>query len=146
MATIGGRAAISRIFTSIPANIREWTRYLQNLFFQKSFTMTFLGTTVPLTGTSNYTVSAGIVTLSIPYMQGTSDETVAYINGFPPEITPRRSHSVPIIVTNNGVDSWGVLVINTDTPHQVFVDPEHTPFDIVGDKGVKGTTITFALD
>lgn len=138
----------NRIFPAVPSDLRQWTQYLNRMFYKGSYTITFQGTTADLTSTANYTVSANIVTLNIPLMLGTSNEVVAYILQPPPHINPINSQIVPIRTVDNGVTTWGTLIINTDTPWQVYPDSDATSWTWTntGTKGVRGTTITYSLD
>lgn len=138
----------NRVFPAVPSDLRQWTQYLNRMFYKGSFTITFEGTTVDLTGTAYYTVSANIVTLQIPLLLGTSNETVAYMLMPVPQITPITTQVCPIRTVDNGVTTWGTLILNTDTPWQVYPSADDSSWNwtAAGTKGVRGTTITYSLD
>lgn len=137
---------IRRTFPSIPNDIREWTRYLQALFFAREFTTTLGGVTATVTGTIRYTVSAGLVCMSIPQLLGTSNQTFGLLTSLPDEITPDHDQMCLARIVNNGVTAVGLVHIGTDTGLTLYPDLDEGAFTASGTKGIKACCITYPLD
>ena len=138
--------SVRRTFTAVPGDIRDWTRFLQGLFIAREFTMTLGGCTPVPSGTARYTVSAGIVCLSIPDLSGTSDSTLAFLESLPSDITPAHDQSCMARIIDNGVTAVGLVNVGTDTGITLYADMDGGAFTNVGTKGVKFTNIVYPLD
>jgi hypothetical protein len=136
----------SRNFPAIPSDLREWTRFLSQLFFAREFTATLLGCTTEPTGTARYTVSAGIVCLSLPSLSGVSNDVLAFIEALPEEITPQHDQQCIARVINNGVTATGIVQIGTDTGITLFKDLDASAFTAAGTKGIKASIVVYSLD
>lgn len=137
---------VKRTFPAIPNDIREWTRYLQGLFFARSFTATLGGVDAQVTGTIRYTVSAGIVCMSIPQILGTSDQTFGLLTSLPDEVTPQREQVCLARIVDNGTTAVGLVHIGTDTGITLYPDLDQGLFTASGSKGIKACCITYPLD
>lgn len=140
--------SVNRTFPAVPTDIRDWTRYLSALLFAREFTATLVGVDSTVTGTARYTVSAGIVCLSLPALQGTSDSVNGFIDGLPDEITPEHDQQCLARIIDNGVTAMGVIQIGTDTGITLFKDLTATAggFTGSGTKGLKYSIVTYPLD
>lgn len=138
--------SVKRSFPAIPGDIREWTRYLSGLFFAREFTATLGGVNSAVTGTIRYTVSAGIVCLSIPQLLGTSDQTFALLTTLPEEITPGHDQTCLARIVNNGATAVGLVHIGTDTGITLYPDLDAGLFTASGSKGILTCCITYPLD
>jgi len=138
--------SIRRTFPAVPVDQREWMRFLSGLFFAREFTTILGGCTTSPSGTVRYTVSAGIVCMSIPDLSGTSDSTLAFLDNLPPEITPAHDQSCMARIINNGVTAVGLVNVGIDTGITLYKDLDAGAFTNVGTKGVKFTNIVYPLD
>lgn len=136
----------NRTFTAIPADNREWTRFLQGLFYAREFTMTLVGCTTLPTSTARYTVSAGIVCIALPLLTGTSNDVLAVLEGMPDEITPEHDQRCIAAIVDNGVTTAGIIQIGTDTGITLFKDLAGSAFTAAGTKGIRGCSIMYPLD
>lgn len=137
---------VNRVFPAVPDGIRQWSQYLSKLFFAREFTTTLLGCTTEPTGTVRYTVSAGIVCLTLPELLATSNSVNAYLSDLPDEITPIRDQGGIARIVNNGVTAVGQVHIGTDTGITLYSDLDGNAFTSSGQKGVKGSVIVYSLD
>jgi hypothetical protein len=138
--------SVQRTFPAIPKDDREWTRFLQGLFFTREFTTTLLGCVTEPTGVVRYTVSAGIVSMKIPQLIAVSDATLCFLGNLPDEITPARDQYCLARIVDNGVTAMGIVHIGTDTGITLYADLDDGPFTASGDKGIKSCTLTYELD
>lgn len=136
----------NRTFPAVPGDLREWTRFLAGLFYAREFTATLLGCTTEPTGTARYTVSAGIVSLCLPGLSGTSNSTLAFLDGLPEEITPEHDRPCIAAIIDNGVTAPGIVHIGTDTGITLYKDLDSGAFTAAGTKGLRGCCITYPLD
>lgn len=135
----------NRTFPAVPNDLREWTRYLQGLFYAREFTAEMVdGTTT--SGTARYTVSAGIVCLSMPTLLVTSTAGIAFIDGLPEEITPQHDQQCLARIVNNGTTAMGIVQIGSDTGITLYKDLDLGAFTASGSKGIKASILVFALD
>lgn len=137
---------VNRTFPAVPNDIREWTRFLQGLFFTREFTTTLLGCVTEPTGVVRYTVSAGIVCMKIPQLIAVSDTTLCFLGNLPDEITPARDQYCLARIVDNGVTAMGIVHIGTDTGITLYADLDDGPFTASGDKGIKSSIVTYVLD
>lgn len=137
---------VRRTLIAIPTQIREWTNYLSGLFFAREFTTILTGCDTDQTGTIRYTVSAGIVCLSLPDLAGESNSTVSFLTGLPEEITPNHDQLCLARVVNNGVTTVGIVQVGIDTGITLFADLDGGAFASSGTKGLKYSVICYALD
>lgn len=141
------RAKLRRVFPSTPTDLREWTRYLSNLLFSRTFTATLTGCTTSPTCEVTYTVSAGIVVLHVPGVSGTSDSVGAVLQGLPDELISSRSHRVLLPVIDNGVTVLGQAAIDEGVDYiSLSTDVDESPFTASGTKGLPQYTLVYALD
>lgn len=82
-----------------------------------SFTITATGLTATVTGTAYYYASPGIVTLTIPFLQGTSNATSFTLTGLPAAIRPGASLPIQVCPITTVTDSGTVY------PGAVYVSP-----------------------
>lgn len=136
----------NRTFPAIPNDIREWTRFLSQLFYARTFTATLVGCTTEPTGTARYTVSAGIVCLALPELTGTSNSALAVLDGLPEEITPEHDQRCIAAIINNGVTASAMIQIGTDTGITLYKDLDAGAFTAAGTKGLRACVITYPLD
>jgi hypothetical protein len=139
-------AAVKRTFPSVPRDNRDWTRFLQGLFFAREWTTTLQGCVTDPTGVVYYTVAAGIVCLKIPQLIAVSDSTLCFLSNLPSEITPARDQYCLARIVDNGVTAMGIVHIGVDTGITLYADIDDGPFTAAGDKGIKSCAITYPLD
>lgn len=138
-----------RTFPAVPdgdSALRDWTRFLSQLFFAREFTTTLLGCATEPTGTCRYTVSAGIVCLSIPALSATSNSVNAYLSGLPDEITPEHDQQCLARIINNGTTAVGLVQVGTDTGITLYKDLDAGAFTASGTKGIKYSIVVYPLD
>jgi hypothetical protein len=136
----------ARTFPSTPADNREWTRYLQQMFYAREWTTELSGIVAPSTGIARYTVSAGIVCLSLPQLSGTSNSALAFLESLPAEITPEHDQVCLARITDNGVTTVGIVHIGTDTGITLYKNTAGDAFTASGTKAVLSCVITYPLD
>lgn len=136
----------NRTFPAIPKDNREWTRFLSALFFAREWTTTLLGCVAEPTGIARYTVSAGIVCLSLPDLSATSDEVIAYLSDMPAEITPQHDQYCLARIINNGITAMGLVLVGVDTGITLYKDLDLGAFTNSGTKGLKASVICYPLD
>ena len=138
----------NRTFPSIPDDIRQWTRFLSDLFFAREFTATLSGVTVDQTGTARYTVSAGVVCLSLPDLSGISNSVNAFIDGLPDDITPAHDQVCLARIIDNGVTAVNSVLIGIDTGITLFNNLTTTVggFTAAGTKGIRFSNVVYPLD
>jgi len=139
-------ARVNRTFSTEPTDVREWTRYLSGLFFTGSFATELGGCDTIPSGTARYTVSAGIVCLSLPTLTATSNDVFALLTGLPSEITPDRDQTCVARIVDNGVTAMGLVLVGTDTGLTLYPDLDNGFFTGSGTKGIKGSKIVYPLD
>lgn len=136
----------NRTFSAIPSDIRDWTRFLSQLLFARTFTTALLGCTTEPTGTCRYTVSAGIVTLAIPEITGTSNSVNAFLESLPDEITPEHDQQCLARIIDNGTTAVGLVQVGTDTGITLYKNLDAGSFTNSGTKGIKASVICYPLD
>lgn len=136
----------NRTFPAVPADLREWTRYLNALYFAREWTTTLLGCTTEPTGTARYTVSAGIVCLTLPSLSAVSDEAICFLSDLPSEITPQHDQYCLASIIDNGVTAIGQVLIGIDTGITLYKDLDLGTFTSSGTKGLKYSILTYPLD
>lgn len=141
------RAKLRRYFSAIPQTVREWTSYLQALFFSRTFTATLTGCNAVVTVEITYTVSAGVVVLHIPAVFGTSNSVGCVLDGLPDELVSTRSHWILARITDNGTTALGVAIIPEGVNAiSLGVGLSGGAFTASGSKGLPITTLVYALD
>lgn len=143
--------SVKRVFPAVPEGasaLRDWSRYLTGLFFSREFETTLVGCATAPTGVIRYTVSAGIVCMSIPGLIAVSDSVNAYLDGLPDEITPEHDQQCLARIIDNGVTGMGIVMVGIDTGITLFKDLDATVggFTASGDKGTRYSIITYPLD
>lgn len=138
--------SVQRTFPAIPKDDREWTRFLQGLFFTRELDAELLGCTTTPEETVRYTVSAGIVCMLIPELVAVSNSTAATLTSIPREIRPARAQQCLARIVDNGVTAVGLVQIGTDGALTLFADLDGGAFTSSGNKGIKSSVITFLLD
>lgn len=136
----------NRTFLAIPGDLREWTRYLSALLYAREFTTILGGCDTDPEGIARYTVSAGIVCLSLPGLSGTSNSVLGFLEGLPDEITPEHDQACLARITDNGVTTVGLVHIGTDTGITLYKNVAGDPFTASGTKAILGCAITYPLD
>ncbi len=138
----------NRTFSSVPQDVRDWTRYLSELFFEGEFETILVGCDTNPSGTARYTVSAGIVCLHLPGLSGTSNATSAFLDGLPSEITPQHDQQCVARIIDNGVTAMGIVQIGIDTGITLCPDLDATfaGFTASGTKGLKSSIVVYPLD
>lgn len=138
----------NRTFSSVPQDVRDWTRYLSELFFEGEFETTLVGCDTEPSGTARYTVSAGIVCLALPELSATSNSANAFLDGLPEEITPQHDQQCFARIIDNGVTSMGVVQIGIDTGITLSKDLEgaFSTFTGSGTKGLRYSIMMYPLD
>lgn len=115
---------------------------------RRTFTGSLTGCTTVPTATFAYTITSGVVTLSLnSALTGTSNTTACTVTGLPPEITPVTTHALLGVAVDNGsatvaarldVTSAGTLILYVNTSSAVFTGS--------GTKGLpNGITLVYDL-
>lgn len=138
--------SVNRTFTAVPQDNRDWTRFLQGLFFARELTATLSGCTTVPSGTVRYTVSAGIVCLSIPQLIAVSNTTAATLTSLPLEIRPQREQQCLARIVDNGTTAMGIVQIGTDGAVTLLTGLDGGAFTGSGNKGLKSSIICYPLD
>lgn len=138
--------SVNRTFQAIPATVREWVRYIDALLFTRSFPATLTGCTTVPSGAISYVVSAGIVTIRIPVMSGTSSSGAATLTGVPNEILPAFAMTCVGRVTDNGVTSFGVYRVDTTGTITLFPNATLGAFAAAGMKGSADSVISYVIE
>jgi hypothetical protein len=136
----------NRTFPAVPSDLREWTRYLNALFFSREWTTTLLGCTTEPSGIARYTVSAGIVCLSLPSLSATSDEALCFLSNLPAEITPQHDQFCLASIIDNGITALGQVLVGIDTGITLYKGLDMGAFTSSGTKGLKSSILIYALD
>ena len=118
-----------------------------------TFTASLSGCTASVTGTARYTKYAGIVTLYLPALSGTSNTTSMAISGLPSAIFPARAQHVPIPQVTDNTTKYNLAkaVVNTSDTIDLYFSAAITTdygntFTGSGTKGLQAvTTITYSL-
>lgn len=138
-------ASVIRTFIAIPQNVREWVKFLETLFFSNTCTLSLTGCTSTPSETVRYSVSAGIVALQLPLIQGTSNSTTATLQTLPLQLRPASAKSAIGIVKDNGALAIGSYSIGTDGIIQLTPTVGSVNFTSSGSKGAVGGLI-YQLD
>jgi hypothetical protein len=136
----------NRTFPAVPADLREWTRFLNALFFAREWTTTLEGCVTAPTGIARYTVSAGIVNLALPDLSATSNDTLCFLSGLPAEITPQHDQYCLARLIDNGVTAIGNVLVGIDTGITLYKGLDLGAFTAAGTKGLKYSIVTYSLD
>jgi hypothetical protein len=136
----------NRTFSAIPKDNREWTTFLTRLFFAREWTTALLGCATEPTGTARYTVSAGIVCLSLPDLSAVSNDVLCFLSDIPAEITPQHDQYCLARIINNGVTAVGTVLVGVDTGITLYKDLDLGAFTAAGTKGIKSSILTYSLD
>lgn len=138
----------NRTFSSVPQDVRDWTRYLSELFFEDEFETTLVGCATEPSGTARYTVSAGIVCLSLPGLSAESNSVNAFLDGLPEDITPQHDQQCLARIIDSGTTAVGIVQIGIDTGITLFkgLDATAGAFTGSGMKGLKASIVCFSLD
>lgn len=141
--------SVRRVFPAVPTDIRDWTRFLSGLFFNRSFTATLTQCTTVPAGTVKYTASAGVVVLQIPVITGVSNGTGGALVGLPEEIRPPNTGLTQYVIariTDNGTTAFGLLGINHTDTISLLTGAAGGGFTAAGTKGIQFCTVTYSID
>lgn len=138
---------IRRVFSSVPADVREWTRFFSNLLYSRQWTTYLSGCTTQPAVTITYTVAAGVAVLNIPTVTGTSNLGIATFPNMPNELVPARDQVCMARIWDNSVLAFGTITIEEGILDLTLgVGVSGGLFTAAGTKGVENTTICFGLD
>jgi hypothetical protein len=138
---------VIRTFIAIPQNVREWVMFFETLFFSNTFVASLSGCVAIPTGTIRYSVSAGLVVLDVPQIQGTSNSTAATLSTLPIQLRPASDKTAIARVIDNGTAAFGLFVIATTGVITLSPVPSGSPlFTAAGTKGVKACSIVYEID
>lgn len=105
-----------------PNTLPAFGRWLELVFYQSgsgSFTITATGLSATVTGTAYYRYSAGVVTLTIPLLTGTSNAITFTLTGVPAAIRPAAALPIQVVpitsVTDNGTVYPGAVYVSPST-------------------------------
>jgi len=114
--------------------------------FTGNFTGSLTGCTTVPTGTLIYSVSNGVVTISInSSISGTSNTTALTITGMPTFIAPSGNRYVIVRVTDNNIASFGVAIVASTGVISLFKDATLQVFTASGTKGVPQLTFSYLI-
>lgn len=139
-------AKFATVFPQVPTALRDWSRWLQGLFYTGEFTATLTGCTTSPTGTVYYTVSAGIASLTIPEITGTSNTTAATLTNLPKALWPEREFNDAIgRGVNNSVDGIVVYRPKSSGIIELYNGAGAAAFTGSNTKGTRVCCITYNL-
>jgi len=138
--------SVRRTFPAVPTDIRDWTRFLQGLFFAREWTTALEGCATRPTATARYTVSAGIACVALPGLSATSDSVLCFLSDLPSEITPQHDQYCTARIIDNGVTAMGIVMVGIDTGITLYSDLDESAFTASGLKGIKYSIICYSLD
>lgn len=139
--------SVIRTFVAVPQNVREWVKFFESLFFSNTFVASLSGCTTTPTGTVRYSVSAGLVVLDVPQIEGTSSSAAATLSTLPIQLRPASAKTAIARVTDNGTVTFGLFVIATTGVITLSSVPSgSTVFTAAGTKGVKACSVVYELD
>lgn len=114
--------------------------------FSGSFTATLTGCTTSPTGTVYYSRSGGVVTLTIPQINGTSNSTAATLTGLPTTVRPVRDQVVPLRLQDNTAVNGGYARVDSSGVVTLYLGVTLGGFTAAGTKGVELSTVTYGVD
>lgn len=140
-------AKFARVFPQVPDTLRDWSKWLDGLFPKPaSFTATLTGCTTSPTGTVYYTVAAGVATLTIPEIVGTSNSTAATLTNLPPGLRPEREfNDVLGRGVNNSTDGIVVYRPKSSGVIELYNGAGAAAFTAANTKGTRTCCITYNL-
>jgi hypothetical protein len=110
-----------------------------------TFTATLTGCTTSPTGEVRYSRQGNLVSLYIPTITGTSNTTAATLTGVPTAIRPANAVFSFAIITNNGVNEDGSVIVETSGVITIR-RANAAAFTSSGTKGVfTGATVVYQL-
>jgi hypothetical protein len=125
--------------------VRDWNRFLRNLFTSYTFTGTLQGFAADQTGTVRYTKSAGIVALQLPGLSATSTSALMFMSGLPTEIIPKHDQIVACPVIENGTRQMGLARIDVDGLITFYSTLAQGAFTSSGTKGVVDHVLVYHI-
>jgi hypothetical protein len=138
--------SVNRTFPAVPKDNRDWTRFLQGLFLARTLDAELTGCTTVPSGTVRYTVSAGIVCLSVPQIVAVSNTTAATLTSLPDEVRPQREQQCLARIVDNGTTALGLVQIGTDGTVTLLTGLDGGAFTGSGNKGIKSSILCYSLD
>lgn len=110
-----------------------------------TFTATATGLTTTQTGTVTYQRAGKIVTLSIPFIGGTSNSTAFTLTGLPSVIRPTNTQRATLVVTDNGTQALGLGDVASNGTVTLSKNVSGAAFTASGSKSVEPGTFTYLL-
>ena len=139
--------SVIRSFVAVPKDVREWTKFFEGLFYANTCELTLTGCTFVNSADVRYSVSAGVVVLDMPSLQGTSNTTAATLTTLPTHLRPRTAKTAIARVTDNGTTAFGLFSIATDGVITLRVNAAGSAvFTGSGVKGVQPCAVVYQLD
>ena len=110
-----------------------------------SYTGTLTGLTATVTGTITYTQIGDVVTVDIPSLSGTSNETTMTLTGGTTNMRPAATKTVLCSVADNSIMTVGIVNIETTGTLTFFREPSGTGFTASGTKGISRLSFSYTL-
>jgi hypothetical protein len=110
-----------------------------------SFTATATGMTTSPTGSVKYSIVGNLVTLDIPIITGTSNNTTFTLTGAPSIVAPATEKDVLVRVVDNGTAVVGFARIKITGIIEFFASVSGTAFTNSGTKAVNTNSISYTL-
>jgi hypothetical protein len=113
---------------------------------QDTFTGTLTGCTTSPTGTVQVQASGGLVTLTFPTIEGTSNTTAATITGLPAAYRPQTTtRTVLARVKDNGTIAFGCVEVASSGTINLLSSVTSATFTGSGTKGIGLCSVTYPL-
>ena len=110
-----------------------------------TFTATATGMTTSPTGTIKYSIVGNTVTLDIPTISGTSNDTAFTLTGAPAAIAPAADKDIVARITDNGTVALGFARIKTTGVIELYATVGGNAFTGSGTKAIGVNSLTYTL-
>jgi len=109
-----------------------------------SYTGALQGCSTTPTGDVEWTRTGDVITLQVPFLSATSNSTSASITGMPAAIQPSAQRACVAVTTDNGVTSWGRILVETSGTLTLHFQGSAT-FTASGTKAANACTIMYRM-
>jgi len=110
-----------------------------------SFVATLTGVSGSVTGIVSYTRNGNLVTLTLPFIQGTSNASGATLTGLPASVWPANTVIAWGLTANNSVTAHARLEVSAAGTITLYSSPTSATFATSGSKGIVGATVSYSI-
>ena len=110
-----------------------------------SFTATATGMTTSPTGSVKYSIVGNLVTLDIPAITGTSNDTTFTLTGAPTTIRPATQKDILVGLQDNGSGVVGFARVKTTGVIELYASVTGGAFTASGTKSITANSISYTL-